>query len=126
MSKSESSNEKKTRVFLGRDAWVQYISDFKQSGLTQPEYAKRHELNLTTFQNWIAKLKRESCSSTPASTTFVPVKVNPTLLSVASKEPVLNSGDLHIQLPNGIVCSFPSNHAPNLILPWIEYLRIIP
>ena len=126
MPKSESSKEQKARVFLGREAWVQHISDYKQSGLTQPEYAKRHELNLTTFQNWIAKLKREGRSRRSESTTFVPVTVNSTVLSVDKKEPGPKTSDLHIRLPNDIECTFPSNHAPSLILPWIEYLRVLP
>ena len=126
MSKSESSKEQKARVFLGREAWVQHISDYKQSGLTQPEYAQRHELNLTTFQNWISKLRREGRSRSSDSTTFVPITVNPTVLSVDKKEPGQKNSDLHIRLPNGIECTFPSNHAPGLILPWIEYLRVLP
>jgi len=126
MSKPESNKEQKARVFLGRDAWVQHISDYQQSGLTQHEYAKRHEANLTTFQNWITKLKRENRSRSATSTKFVPITVNPTALSVDKKEPGAKSRDLHIRLPNGIECTFPSNHAPGLILPWIEYLRILP
>ena len=126
MSKFDERNEKKARVFLGREAWIQHIRDYRKSGLTQPEYAKKHNLNTATFRNWITKLKREERATSQQPTAFVPVKVNPTVLSVDRKESNPDSSDLHIRLPNGIECTFPSNHAPSLIVPWIEYLRVLP
>ena len=59
MAKHETTNSKKSRVFLGRVAWVEHVSEYHQSGLTQPEYAKQHNLNSAYFRNWITKLKRE-------------------------------------------------------------------
>ena len=126
MAKTETNNAKKARVFLGREAWVEHVSEYQQSGLTQPEYAKRHNLNTATFRNWITKLKREERATSLQPTAFVPVKVNPTTLNVDRDIPNANNGDLNIRLPNGIECTFPSNHAPALILPWIEYLRVLP
>ena len=126
MAKTETSNSKKTRVFLGREAWVEHVSEYQQSGLTQPEYAKKHNLNTATFRNWITKLKREERATSLQSTAFVPVKVNATSLNVDRPVPDAKTHELHIRLPNGIECTFPSNHAPALILPWIEYLRVLP
>ena len=60
MSKSDKSKESKARVFLGRDAWTQHVSDYRKSGLTLLAYANEHKLNSTTFRNWITRLKRES------------------------------------------------------------------
>ena len=126
MSKFDERNEKKARVFLGREVWIQHIRDYRKSGLTQPEYAKKHNLNTATFRNWITKLKREERATSQQPTAFVPVKVNPTVLSVDRKESAPDSRDMHIRLPNGIECIFPPNHAPSLIVPWIEYLRVLP
>ena len=78
MSKPGYIKEKKARAFLGRKTWVEHVSEYQQSGLTQPEYAKRHNLNTATFRNWITKLKREERATSLQATAFVPVKVNPT------------------------------------------------
>ena len=126
MSKLNKSSNGKSRVYLGRKAWEKHVSDFHHSGLTQPEYAKQHQLNLTTFRNWITKLKREAQSSPETSSAFIPMKVsNNTLSKQPTSSKAADSG-LHIRLPNGIECTFPPNHAPGLILPWIEYLRVLP
>ena len=60
MSKPENRNVKKSRVFLGREAWINHVNEFKKSGLTQPAYAKRHNLNMATFRNWVARLKKKN------------------------------------------------------------------
>ena len=126
MPKTENINQKKARVFLGRKAWVEHVSEYQQSGLAQPEYAKRHNLNTVTLRNWITKLKREERATSLQPTAFVPVKVNGASLNVDRPVPDAKTHELHIRRPIGIECTFPSNHAPNLILPWIEYLRVLP
>ena len=127
MPKPETRSEKKPRVFLGRETWVHHFSEYQNSGLSQPEYAERYHLNTATFRNWVTKLKREEQQANEIETTaFVPGRVNQP--SLKEDNPVSDTKEhgLHIRLPNGIECTFPANHAPNLILPWIEYLRVLP
>ena len=127
MSKPESIKEKKALVFFGREAWVEHVSEYQKRGLSQPEYAEQHRLNTATFRNWVIKLKREEQQANEIETTaFVPGRVNQP--SLKEDNPVSDTKEhgLHIRLPNGIECTFPANHAPALILPWIEYLRVLP
>lgn len=36
-----------------RQEWLELVTEFRQSGQTQKEFAHTHRLNLHTFQNWI-------------------------------------------------------------------------
>ena len=119
---SKQFTRKSNRQYLSRAAWETHVADFRASGLTQPEYAKLHGLVLTTFRNWIRRIR---CDQQETAQTFMPVKVNMATLASLDTDKALPQ-DIHITLPNGIQCTFPSNHAPKLILPWIEYLRVLP
>ena len=114
----------KKRVFLGRDAWVKHVATWKDSGLTQPAYAKQAGINRATFCNWVAKLRNERKDKNlpVTSSAFVPVNITSTSFSAADKDSDL-SCDLTITLPNGIQCRFPTQHSPQQIVPWIDYLR---
>ena len=113
---------KSNRQYFSRAVWEKHVADFRASGLTQPEYAKLHGLVLTTFHSWIRRIR---CDQQETAQTFMPVKVNMASLQSIETDNGLPQ-DIHITLPNGIQCTFPSNHAPKLILPWIEYLRVLP
>ena len=127
MSKSDTSHFSKNRVFLGREAWIQHIKDYHSSGLTQPEYAKKHGLVLATFRNWIHRLLREAQEESviQEKPAFLPVKLNLREVNAMDLESGLTQ-DIAITLPNGIKCRFTTRHQPSLILPWIEYLRVLP
>ena len=113
---------KSNRQYFSRAVWEKHVADFQASGLTQLEYAKKHGLVLTTFQNWIRRIRRDKHNN---EQTFMPVKVNMTTLASLDTDKALPQ-DIHITLPNGIQCTFTSQHAPKLVLPWIEYLRVLP
>lgn len=122
MAKHNPELKTKPRIYLGRKAWESHVETYLKSELTQSAYCQKHDLVLTTFHNWVSKIKREKSIGDTSANTFVPVKIVPPALSSPERE----SGELHICLPNGIECTFPANHAPKLILPWIEYLRVLP
>jgi len=109
--------------YLSREVWKKHIADYKVSGLRQSDYANKHGLVLPTFRNWIHRLQRDEQAT--QSPTFLPVTVNLSELKTQDVEKEL-SLDIQITLPNGIQCSFTPQHAPKLILPWIEYLRVLP
>lgn len=119
-----SSNAKSSnRQYLSREVWEKHITDYKASDLSQLDYANKHCLVLPTFRNWIHRLQRnEQETQFP---TFLPVTVNLPELKTRDIEKGL-SQDIQITLPNGIQCRFTPQHAPKLILPWIEYLRVLP
>ena len=113
---------KSNRQYLSRTAWQKHVTDYQASGLTQPEYAKAHGLVLTTFRNWIRRIAHEQQNTEQA---FLPVSLNIHDTKELNVEEGLKQ-DIHVTLPNGIQCTFTSQHAPNLIMPWIEYLRVLP
>jgi hypothetical protein len=59
-----------------RNDWVQLVTEFENSGLTQVEFAKRRGIKLTTFrQGYSVARKRLGRDSTQQPVRFVPVKV---------------------------------------------------
>jgi transposase-like protein len=124
MSKTEVTS---TRKFIRRDAWISHIESYKTSGLSQVEFAQKHDLNLATFRNWIHRLHQESQKS-PAQIekpAFLPVSLTTQEVKAMDFEQGLKH-DIHVSLPNGIQCRFTAQHNPKLIVPWIEYLRVLP
>lgn len=129
MSKQKQSSSTDTkRVYLGRAAWVKHVAAYHESGLTQPVYAKKANINLTTFHNWVSKLRREqqSLPATESSSAFVPVNITPAAIPALDANTSGLSCELNITLPNGIQCTFPTNHSQQLIVPWLDYLRMLP
>jgi len=124
MPKTDSTSNRK---FIRRNTWIAHIETYKTSGLSQIEYAKKHELNLATFRNWIHRLQRESRKSPALSDkpAFLPVTLNSREINELNLDQGLKQ-DIHISLPNGIQCRFTTQHNPKLIVPWIEYLRVLP
>jgi len=45
---------------LGRDCWVELVSEYEKSNLSQREFAQQHQLSLNTLQFWLYKLRREA------------------------------------------------------------------
>jgi hypothetical protein len=56
---------------LGRDQWIELISEYKKSGLAQKEFAARHQVSHNAVQFWLYKLRREA----DQSRRFLPVSV---------------------------------------------------
>ena len=65
--------------------WRERIGDWKESGLTQAEYARRHRITISTFGYWKRRFEPQ-----PPSNAFVSV-------SAASLSPV------RLHHPNGLV-----------------------
>jgi len=111
------------RQYLSRAIWEKHVAEFHASGLSTPEYSRQHNLVLPTFRNWIRRLDEDNKGK--AQPAFMPVKVNVTELTALDTDNAV-AQDIHITLPNGIQCTFTARHIPKLILPWIEYLRVLP
>ncbi|MFY2562609.1 IS66 family insertion sequence element accessory protein TnpA [Corallococcus terminator] len=89
------------------DEWKQLVEEFKASGLTQKEFAERHEVSLSAFQYKLYKKQRSTLGRRSESTgrpraTFLPVEV------VASPVPRTREGlMLEVALPRGVLLRFP-------------------
>ena len=51
--------------------WQDHVEAWKQSGTSQAEYCRRHDLSIKVFGYW----KRKMCRKPAAGLTFVPVSV---------------------------------------------------
>jgi hypothetical protein len=122
---AKSSTTKK-RVFLGREAWVKHTAAWRDSGLTKEAYANKAGINLATFHNWIAKLRREKSGLSTATSAFVPVTITPEAIPALAGKSSDQTCELNITLPNGIQCNFSVHHSPQQIVPWLDYLRMLP
>ncbi len=45
---------------LGREQWIELIIEYKKSGLTQKEFAERHQVSHNAVQFWLYELRREA------------------------------------------------------------------
>ena len=51
---------KKKRVYKSKAFWKKHVSLWEQSGLSQAEYCRQHNLLATTFSNWKYKFMKQS------------------------------------------------------------------
>jgi hypothetical protein len=84
---------------LGREQWIELISEYKKSGLTQKEFAARHQVSHNAIQFWLYKLRREA----DQSRRFLPVSV---VASPAPKARQTTSGWVEAMLPSGLRLRF--------------------
>ena len=40
---------------FGRDQWIELVSEYKKSGLTQKDFAARHQVSYNSLQFWLYK-----------------------------------------------------------------------
>jgi len=94
---------------LGRDRWVELVSEYKKSNLSRREFAQQHQISLHTLQFWLYKLQREANNSAR----FLPVNVVATAPKARPSTPewltvTLPSG-LQFQVAVGTDCRYVAN-----------------
>ena len=50
-----------------REETLQLITECRQSGLSDAEWCKQHDIRISTFYSWIARLRKEACEVPAAS-----------------------------------------------------------
>lgn len=56
--KEPGKKDTRGRRVLGKQRWLQLLSLYDESGLTQKEFCRREGVNYTTFISWVGKRKR--------------------------------------------------------------------
>ena len=77
---------------VSRADWLQHVSTWRASAMTQAAYCREHKLNATTFNGWVHRDRKPSSPTTKLAT--VPVVIRTDTLSSA--------------LPSGIVLEHSS------------------
>jgi hypothetical protein len=85
---SQASRDEQRRQL--RECWKERIDNWRQSGLKQNEYCRRHDLNWHQFVYW----KKRLIAKEPTTVSFVPV----TLGALERREPPLNGALLKVQV----------------------------
>ena len=64
-----------TKREINRQRWLERITDWQQSGLTQKAYCARHHLGLASFQRWRRIFMMEETSMDTPPIAFLPVNL---------------------------------------------------
>lgn len=90
------------------EQWQEIFKDQKLSGLSIPEYCKKHHINATTFYNRRAKLtfNKQQQSATPVATKQPPsgfVQIKPAMTFEQPQAAIiLNTRQAQLQLPSTV------------------------
>lgn len=78
------------KSILSRADWLQHVSTWRASGLTQAAYCRERKLNATTFNGWIVRGRKESPAIAPRIT--VPIVIQPSTPAASTPSIVLQHG----------------------------------
>lgn len=97
--------EKRTSMF-------ELVATWKQSGLTQIEFARENDLTVSKFRYWVHKSR--AFGSDDASSGFVRISGNVFSLNGTS-------GEIHLHYPNGVWLSLPGNTPVPVLKTLVDY-----
>jgi hypothetical protein len=72
---------------INRADWLQHVSTWRASELTQAAYCRQHKLNATTFNGWINRGRKIPSSTTQLTT--VPVVIQTDTPAASSLSPIV-------------------------------------
>ena len=100
-----------------RAYWKQHIEDWRSSGMTQADYCRRHELKDYRFTYW-----KKRFVPPDSDATFVPVKINGSLL--AAPDP--SSVSVRLIMDKDLAIEIRPDFDPRLLRRLIVTLRSLP
>jgi len=62
------------KSLISKAEWLQHVSTWQASGMTQAAYCREHKLNATTFNGWITRGRKVSPTT---RLTTVPIVIQP-------------------------------------------------
>jgi hypothetical protein len=80
----------RVKSVISRADWLEHVSTWRTSGLTQAAYCRDHQLNATTFNGWILRGRVNSPATVPLTT--VPIAIEPGPASPSALSIVLQHG----------------------------------
>jgi len=84
--------------------WIELLTAYKTSGLSQKEFVAKHDIPFSTFQYWLyVRAKKSSASSPKDSARFLPVHV---VASPASKTRGGEVGVVEARMQSGLLVRF--------------------
>ena len=104
----------KQQISAKEQHWRKHINQWAASGDTQPNYCRKHQLNLNQFVYWRSKLKTIKLAAKPTKATgacFIPA-----IIEAPQPE------RLSLSLPCGVKIEGISNHSLPLVVKLVEVL----
>ena len=91
--------ERSTPPVFTKDQKIAHVTSWQLSEMTQKEYSLAHDLNYSTFKNWLRRYRKNKGSVTSREPgTFIPV----TSSDPTEKNNPGNTSEIRIDYPNGV------------------------
>ena len=90
-----------------RSEWFLIIEQYQKNDLTQLEFCKRNNLMHTKFIYYLQSYRKQNNVNTK--------KERPSFSEMTVKQPITNSPEIKIDLPNGFRCYIPSSISSEVI-----------
>ena len=81
---------------LSRAQWLQHVTAWQGSGLSQAAYCREHQLNHSTFHSWISRGQVPALACAPLTT--LPIVVQPSPPAASNLPPIVLRHDSGWQL----------------------------
>ncbi|MBC8954995.1 transposase [Xenorhabdus sp. PB62.4] len=82
----------------------QHVTQWRHSGLTRKQYCQQHQLNFSSFRDWIADSKKRSQDPNPGLSAVLPVSLQPDQTHTVT-----------VQTPDGYAITCPLALLPGVI-----------
>jgi hypothetical protein len=86
------------------DHWLNHITAWQSSGLSQAAYCRQYQLTYATFSARLCEFRAQAKSSLPAPPVLLPIQVLPPALSKAVI--ILKHGKHQLELPASVSTSW--------------------
>lgn len=101
MEEAAVTEQKKTTRRYAPEFIAQKITEFQESGLSSPRFARAHGLNKDTFYGWVRRAGLpHKTSLPPSSTRFLPVLLSPPRFEGTSSLLLELKGGARLTLPS--------------------------
>ena len=100
---TQDHEDRGTRRRRGKAFWRRALKEQRQSGLTQFEYCRRHDLSRSTFHRWRKRLKKHSTDiEEPGQLEFVSVEVQREPVELRAGFELIFCNGLRLKLPDRV------------------------
>lgn len=95
-----------------RTSMLALVESWRESGMTQSEFSRQHNVTLSKFRYWVYKSKRQNRDSITSD--FIQLSGNGFSLSGANNE-------IRLHYPNGVSLSLPAGMPLSALKNLIDY-----
>lgn len=109
------------RPHFSRNERRHWVKSWRDSGLSQVDFAARHALRVGTLRRWIAEEESRQAESTTTSPAFQEFDV--ASLLGRSQAPVSGSWEVEIRLPSGVTLALAPGVPLSRVIELVEAVR---